>query len=277
MSERRVGGVQPAATAPGRGFEVLLPGISVPFGDGRYLRRFVVVAGVAVETAAVRSQVNAGGVTETVLENPSPIGVLQSQIPANALPAGFLENGDGARIGTRLKIARVGNTPVLAGIRAAGTYAAPTPPLLNDTLFQINARPITDTGGAGTAAVTASIVFRARENLGAAAYGTQVEISTGRVGAATTDIPAIFRGAAGLSEWLFNLATGRLVPATTGQLRNPANTSSLVEWNATGLGFFNVAPIARPTITGSRGGNAALASLLTQGALLGLWIDTTTA
>lgn len=42
------------------------------------------------------------------------------------------------------------------------------------------------------------------------------------------------------------------------------------------LGFFAAAVTTQPTITGSRGGNAALASLLTAGATLGLWIDGTT-
>lgn len=47
--------------------------------------------------------------------------------------------------------------------------------------------------------------------------------------------------------------------------------------NSTGLGFFGATPAAKPSITGARGGNAALASLLTQGATLGLWTDSTTA
>jgi len=42
------------------------------------------------------------------------------------------------------------------------------------------------------------------------------------------------------------------------------------------VGFFNHAPAAKPTITGSRGGNAALASLLTAFAGLGLLTDSTT-
>lgn len=45
-----------------------------------------------------------------------------------------------------------------------------------------------------------------------------------------------------------------------------------------GLGFYGAAPIpARPTITGSRGGNAALASLLTTLASLGLITDSSSA
>jgi hypothetical protein len=41
----------------------------------------------------------------------------------------------------------------------------------------------------------------------------------------------------------------------------------------TGLGFYAAAPVAKPTVTGSRGGNAALASLLTALANLGLITD----
>ena len=43
------------------------------------------------------------------------------------------------------------------------------------------------------------------------------------------------------------------------------------------IGFYNHAPAAKPTVTGSRGGNAALASLLTGLAGLGLITDSTTA
>jgi hypothetical protein len=41
------------------------------------------------------------------------------------------------------------------------------------------------------------------------------------------------------------------------------------------LSFFGNAAAVRPTITGSRGANAALASLLTEGDTLGLWTDST--
>jgi len=44
-----------------------------------------------------------------------------------------------------------------------------------------------------------------------------------------------------------------------------------------GVGFFGAGGVTRPTITGSRGGNAALASLLTALAQLGLVTDNTTA
>ena len=43
------------------------------------------------------------------------------------------------------------------------------------------------------------------------------------------------------------------------------------------MALFGIAPAVRQTIVGSRGGNAALASLLTLGALNGYWIDGTSA
>lgn len=62
----------------------------------------------------------------------------------------------------------------------------------------------------------------------------------------------------------------------SGRLQAP-DTTRKVEWNNTGLGFFGSTPVAKPAVTGSRGGNAALASLLTQLATLGLITDSTTA
>jgi hypothetical protein len=50
-----------------------------------------------------------------------------------------------------------------------------------------------------------------------------------------------------------------------------------IEANATGLGFFTQPPVARPTVSGSRGGNAALADLCSELANLGLIIDSTSA
>jgi hypothetical protein len=46
--------------------------------------------------------------------------------------------------------------------------------------------------------------------------------------------------------------------------------------NNTGIGFYNTSPVAKPTVTGSKGANAALTSLMTALAALGLVIDSTT-
>ena len=50
-----------------------------------------------------------------------------------------------------------------------------------------------------------------------------------------------------------------------------------LDHDGSNAGFYGTAPIAKPTVTGSRGGNAALASLLTQLANLGLITDSTSA
>lgn len=61
-------------------------------------------------------------------------------------------------------------------------------------------------------------------------------------------------------------------------MKNAAGTDLIqVGGAADGVGFNGTAPIAKPAISGSRGGNAALASLITAGAALGLWTDSTTA
>lgn len=50
-----------------------------------------------------------------------------------------------------------------------------------------------------------------------------------------------------------------------------------INHDGTAIGFYGTAPIAKPTASGSRGGNAALASLLTALANLGLITNSTTA
>lgn len=69
----------------------------------------------------------------------------------------------------------------------------------------------------------------------------------------------------GTGEFRFNNVAG------TPSLNFMIGGSSLIKLNATGIGAFGATPVAKPTVTGSRGGNAALASLLTAMANLG-WI-----
>lgn len=89
---------------------------------------------------------------------------------------------------------------------------------------------------------------------------------------------------AGGTVWdnnLFTLATGKQ-EVITGLLifdgRNidiGTGTGTKIGGIGSVMGFFGATPIAKPTVTGSRGGNAALASLLTQLATLGLITDST--
>lgn len=227
------------------GIRILPGGGGAPGGaSGAFVRRYVSVAGVPTLAGNTRTQVNVAAVTETVLENPS--GVVQSLLPANAFPAAFLENGDGARFGNRVKIARIGVSPVLSGIRGEGTYAAPTPPATGVDIFLVQARPVVDTGGAGTSAVVSSIAFRTRENLGAAAWGSLVRISAGRVGAAIQDTLVDYQsGGAGVAEQVSVAATLRLVPGGSAYvIRDSANTFDAHSFNAAGT---SVVLVASPT------------------------------
>jgi hypothetical protein len=52
-----------------------------------------------------------------------------------------------------------------------------------------------------------------------------------------------------------------------------AGGSARLQINATQMGFQGTAPITKPTVTGSRGSNAALTSLLTALANYGLITD----
>lgn len=220
---------------PSGGLRVLPGGASVLGGGaGAFIRRFVMVAGVPTVAGNTRTQVNASAVTETVLENPT--GPVQSLLPADAFPAAFLENGDGARFGNRVKVARIGVSPVLSAVRGEGTYAAPTPPATGVDLFLIQARPVVDTGGAGTSAVVAAIAFRSRENLGAAAHGSLIRLSAGRVGAAVTDTLVDFQsGGAGVAEQVSVPATLRLIPGGTAYvIRDSANTFDANVFTANG-------------------------------------------
>jgi len=71
---------------------------------------------------------------------------------------------------------------------------------------------------------------------------------------------------------LFNTGAGAIVLAPN----NGAANSALTVGSAI-TGFFGVAAVAKPTVSGSRGGNAALASLITGLASLGLLTDSTSA
>lgn len=73
---------------------------------------------------------------------------------------------------------------------------------------------------------------------------------------------------------LRRIYTNKVRPANPDALGiEAADGTKRIEINNTGIGFFQAAPIAKPAVTGSRGGNAALADLLTDLALLGLITD----
>lgn len=65
--------------------------------------------------------------------------------------------------------------------------------------------------------------------------------------------------------------------AFTLRAQNNLHVGSTLQHNGANLGFYGGGPTTQPTVTGSRGGNAALASVLTGLAAMGLVTDSTTA
>jgi hypothetical protein len=56
----------------------------------------------------------------------------------------------------------------------------------------------------------------------------------------------------------------------------PLVAAASLAHQGTTLGFYDTTPAAKPTVSGSKGGNAALASLMSALSALGLVTDTTT-
>jgi hypothetical protein len=136
--------------------------------------------------------------------------------------------------------------PHFRGYRALGTYASPTATTTGATLFNFSGY-----GHNGTAFAPGA-TMRIRQDGAISGEHCPCEISL------------IGRGSDGAAnEGLRVRATG----ATEIRL-------SLAHQGST-LGFYNTTPTTKPTITGSRGDNAALADLLTKLAGLGLLTDST--
>jgi hypothetical protein len=255
----------------GRGLFGLGMGLTRTEADGLYIRRFVdgVLAGDTWEQNA------SGAIPEVVLGNQN--GPVQGRLPLGTSTL-FLESLDGGRFAERLKVMRASaaSLPIISLIRARGTLLAPTQVLSGDSCGTLEFQAVTD---GNTRAAVARIDASARENITTTAQG-----GTGRLyardlaGTTERQIWGWLSDGAGIGR-VYGLQTiTRIVPAGSGtvRIRNNTNTADLIEVGS-GIGFFGTANIAKPTITGAKGGNAALASLLTQGAALGLWTDSTTA
>lgn len=72
-------------------------------------------------------------------------------------------------------------------------------------------------------------------------------------------------------------AGGLMVTAGVATFTGGVSIAAALAHTGTTIGFYNTAPTGKPTVAGSRGANAALASLLTNLALLGLVTDSSTA
>lgn len=92
----------------------------------------------------------------------------------------------------------------------------------------------------------------------------------GGLGAGSTQVTPVATSSQQSLGWECQDTLLSLVTAPSGTNQT---ITRLLQANNTGLGFFGTAPVAKPTVTGSRSANAALASLITQLAALGLITD----
>lgn len=257
-------------TGPDGGLQIVAPGISLPFADGRYIKRFV--GGVLAGDTYLGDN-SAGSGQEVVLASPN--GPFMAGVASDISPS-LLIAGDGARFTPRVRVIRFGATPNFIGIRPGGTPSAPTQSLTNYVMVGLTGSAWSDAGTEVTAGV---IQLALREAVTPTSVGSAWAVQAVDLGSSTNKTIITFRGGgAGVAEIAGVQTITRFIPVSGGtmRLRNASNTADLLEVGS-GLGFFGTANIAKPTVTGSRGGNAALASALTQLAALGLITDSSTA
>ena len=145
-----------------------------------------------------------------------------------------------------LNTVRYGAQSGMRGYRANGTDASPTATADTEILFDFNAY-----GHNGTDFAPSSVVrFRQDGAISGANCPSSVALISRNSSGSALD--CVVCRATGTTEIKLALA-------------HQGST----------LGFFNTTPTTKPTITGSRGGNAALADLLTKLAGLGLLTDST--
>lgn len=253
-----------AERRPARAIEWNASGITRAQADGRYVKRFV----GSTLTAETREQENSVGAFEPVL---SASGII-SGIPSDVSPSLVAVNFP-TRLGESLELVNAGAAAQMTFIRAGGTFQAPSQLLSGLSPLSITAAGWDPTGLPGIA----QVIVTARENITPTARGARWRFLAGDVGSSSVKDLLEFRGGGvSIAELVSGQATFRIVPITRTQLRDPSNTATRIEVDATGLGFFGTAPIVKPTVTGAKGGNAALTSLLTQLAALGLITDSTT-
>ncbi len=151
--------------------------------------------------------------------------------------------------------------------------------------LSLNSAVLANLGGA---TVQSAYMYRAGAptNSGGGTITTWVGFWVGNVTQAATvyGIQSTVNAAAGrwnlyISGTALNHMAGNLLLGTTTDGMTAGGSLAVAQdlaHRGTLLGFYNAAPAAKPTVSGSRGGNAALASLLTALAGLGLLTDSTT-
>lgn len=137
-----------------------------------------------------------------------------------------------------------------------------------------NPVPVTISGGAATSGSGGSVLIQGGFSESSTGGGVTIQSGDCDFGSQTGDVEIIglYNPVASGGGNVYLRAAGTLA------LRTSSSTNVVQVNGASGaLGFFNSAGATKPTVSGSRAGNAALASLLTALANLGLITNSTTA
>jgi hypothetical protein len=205
-----------------------------------------------------------GQITSTVSTGTAPLVIASTTAVANLNASLLLGStwASPAAIGT--------------GTPAAGTFTA-----LTAKVDQTSATSIT-VSNAGTAGATTIMQFELAESIGS----SRGWFRRYRDGSGLTEIgfsaDLNFLGGVGGSTASLMLlkSSGSLLVGTTTDGMTAGGSLAVAQdfaHRGSNLGFYNTAPAAKQTVTGSRGGNAALASLLTALATTGMLTDSSTA
>jgi hypothetical protein len=234
-----------------------------------------------------------GQLTSTIVSGTPPMVIASNTKVAN-LNADLLDGTDWAAPGTI-----GGTTPASASFTSVNlsgqltsTVATGTPPLViasttkipNLNVDLLNGTTWTAPGPIG-GTTPAAAVFTALTATGAVTCGTDTTTTNLLVRGAssgTSGGSAVYcrNGAATFIIAIGNKSAivGGAYDATPYIYSNTSAVELSAGFKTNGnIGFFGTAPVAKPTVTGSRGGNAALASLLTGLAAYGLVLDSSTA
>jgi hypothetical protein len=199
----------------------------------------------------------AGALTATSGLVTSYTGTLPTAVPLSL----FDIVGSGAS-NLRQSMTAAGGTPSMIFRSAGGTMGVPTPTPNNQVMGGLAVTGYAPTAGWGTTAL-GSIQFTAAGLWSDTSQPTFIQFLTTPVSSTT---PA---------ECMRVSPNGNLLIGGTvdGAIKLDVTGTSRFQ----GVGFYNATPVAvKPTVTGSKGANAALASLLTALAAYGLVTDSST-
>lgn len=161
------------------------------------------------------------------------------------------------------EILRVGDTSSTLQAKVTGALAATVKAVIGGTTF--------------SGAEELRVVGQTRLEGTTSVIGATVDLDNNqsyRASDGTTQRNLAKYDSGGVAQFAENGATGAVVDAGYVQLKYNGTVRFSVD--TTGIGFYGTTPVAKPNVVGAKGGNVALANLMTALAGMGLVIDSTT-